>query len=195
MKKVYIDISGRINIFNLGFSLCISLLMPLFLLAGTSAFADDSAEHCIGCHESLSKGSHVHQAMSMGCLSCHSAIDATKMPHKKKNFSPRGLSGKQADLCFGCHDKAQFEKKTVHAAIMLGCSSCHDPHRSKNEKLLVSSMAQLCFSCHDRDSIVGSRSVHPKVSADSCISCHNPHASDTPRLLVSEEALRFVTKQ
>jgi predicted CXXCH cytochrome family protein len=74
--------------------------------------------------------------MGMGCASCHSALDAAKVPHKTTNKIAKGLSSAQPDLCYGCHDKTAFGKKTVHAAVGMGCTECHNPHSSKNVKLL-----------------------------------------------------------
>src|SRR3990172_8872292 len=158
----------------------LSFFIFLFMLGGP---AYSREVDCIGCHETLSSGKVVHQALSMGCPTCHSAIDANKIPHKTTNNRAKGLSSKALDLCYDCHDKAQFMKKTTHAALVLGCSSCHNPHSSMDSKLLVSSMPGLCFTCHEKDSVTGKNSAHPQVAGVLCTSCHNPHSTDTPQLL------------
>lgn len=163
-------------------------LLALMVLAfitfyhGTEALSDVD---CLMCHEQLQKEKVVHPAMQMGCPTCHSAIDAKEVPHKKTNKIAKGLSAEQPDLCFNCHDKGKFSKKTVHPALGMGCTGCHNPHSSKNVKLLNSEPPELCYNCHDKKNFEG-KTVHPPVVAGMCISCHNPHSTDTSRLLLSE---------
>jgi len=139
------------------------------------------------CHEPLSKGKVVHAAIQMGCPTCHTAIDASKMPHKKTNKIAKGLSSKQPGLCFTCHDKTKFGKKTVHAAIGMGCTGCHNPHSSKNAKLLISEQPQICYGCHDKKSFSGKKASHAPVAGGMCSSCHAPHSSDSGKLLLSPQ--------
>ena len=168
-------VSAALNIFASLLFLCV-----LFSYAG----AEDV--DCRVCHEQLFKEKVVHAALQMGCQTCHTAIDAKDIPHKKTNNIGKGLSAEQPDLCFGCHDKSKFQKKTVHAAVSMGCTGCHNPHSSKNAKLLVSELPDLCFNCHDKKSFMGKKTIHPPVMGGMCTGCHNPHASDAPKLLLSE---------
>lgn len=162
-----------------------SLMIVFAILAVALAQGRAGGEvDCLTCHEALAKEKVVHAALQMGCPTCHSGIDASEYPHKKTNTFTKGLSSEQPDLCYGCHDKSKFTKKTVHAAIGMGCTMCHNPHSSKNEKLLKSETPDLCYGCHDK-SMFTKKDVHPALSMG-CISCHNPHSTDTPKLLVSE---------
>jgi predicted CXXCH cytochrome family protein len=96
-------------------------------------------------------------------------------------------------------------KKNVHGAIARwGCTACHDPHASANEKLLLRAPNALCLRCHPR--ITGEHVFvafdgrpHPLEGKPdpsrpgkplSCLSCHSPHASDGQRLF-----WRGITKQ
>ncbi len=142
-----------------------------------------TAQSCADCHAELTADKTAHAAVAMGCESCHTAIDASDIPHKKKNKIAKGLSAEQPDLCFGCHDKAQFSKPNVHAALSMGCTSCHNPHASKHAKLLSSPMPDVCYSCHDRAAFM-KKNVHPPV-AIGCTACHQPHSGDIARLLNS----------
>lgn len=139
---------------------------------------------CSMCHGDLAKDKVVHAAVQMGCPTCHAGIDASDVPHKKTNAITKGLSSEQPDLCYGCHDKSKFSKKTVHAAIGMGCTGCHNPHSSKNAKLLVAESPAICFNCHDKNNFEG-KGVHPPVMGGMCLSCHNPHSTDTEKLLTS----------
>ncbi len=152
---------------------------------GATAFAAEV--DCLKCHAKLKAGKSVHAALDMGCASCHTGIDASKVPHKKTNNLPNGLSEDQPALCYGCHDKTMFEKKTVHAAIGMGCTACHDPHASKNPKLLKAEAPDLCFGCHDKKEFTR-KTVHAPVAGGMCLTCHNPHASNEISLLLKKPA-------
>jgi predicted CXXCH cytochrome family protein len=89
--------------------------------------------------------------------------------------------------CSTCHQKRGpflFE----HAAGREAFSTCHDPHGSSNDRMLVARTPMLCQRCH-----IGTR--HPSTIYDatafanknvrvigrSCVSCHsNIHGSNHP---------------
>lgn len=93
--------------------------------------------------------------------------------------------------CLMCH-KALSEGKVVHAAVMMGCATCHTgvdasqfPHVFKTTKKgLSSNPPDICFGCHDKGKFTGT-TVHAPVSMGMCTSCHNPHKSEAPKLLSS----------
>jgi len=153
-------------------------LASLFI-AAPPAFAEDE---CLQCHEELTQGKSVHAAVAMGCPTCHSAIDARTIPHKKKNKIGKGLSSEQPELCYGCHDQSRFTGKVVHAAVGKRCTGCHNPHASKNAKLLTAEPPYLCFACHDKAAFTR-RNVHAPLAKGQCTSCHAPHASENASLL------------
>jgi predicted CXXCH cytochrome family protein len=109
----------------------------------------------------------------MGCTACHN-------PHS----TPAGrlLKAEGNDLCFTCHDKAQFGKKVVHAAIGMGCTGCHVPHSSRNERLLIAAVPDVCMTCHDKTEF-SKINVHPPVASGMCLSCHSPHSTDQVAML------------
>ena len=174
------------------------------LLFAAASEAATPAIDCLQCHGDLERGKSVHPALAMGCETCHSAIDASDVPHKKKNKFPKGLSADQPDLCYNCHDKAMFTKKNVHPALALGCTTCHNPHASNAASLLIDSVGKLCVTCHEKQAkgthiMTGFAlgDTHPlqgradpaKPSRElSCISCHNPHSSARNKLFVNESA-------
>lgn len=158
------------------------LLSGLFIISDKAAYGEVD---CLMCHSDLAKKKTVHAAVQMGCPSCHSAIDAADIPHKKTNKIAKGLTSEPPELCYGCHDKTMFSKKTIHPALAMGCTSCHNPHSTDTAKLLVSDPPDLCFNCHDRKNFEG-KVIHPPVMGGMCTSCHNPHSQDAAKLLVSE---------
>jgi predicted CXXCH cytochrome family protein len=137
---------------------------------------------CLQCHEDLTKGKSVHAAVSMGCTTCHSAVDARDIPHTIKNKIARGLSSAQPGLCYDCHDSSSFKKKEIHGALGLGCTICHNPHSSRQDKLLRAALPDVCYACHDSAPFTR-KHVHPPVAGGQCTTCHFPHASDTASLL------------
>ncbi len=101
-------------------------------------------------------------------------------------FSFPGLAHAQLD-CKKCH-KYMATKKFVHAALQMGCESCHtEPHQkqSKFPKGLSSAVPDLCYGCHDKTKF-SMKNVHPPVAGGMCSSCHEPHTSDNPKLLLAE---------
>ena len=152
-------------------------------LAWTSA-ASPAEVDCLQCHRGLSRQKVVHAAMQMGCATCHGAIDASTVPHKVTGKIAKGLSAEQGELCLTCHDKAKFTKKVVHAPLGMGCTVCHDPHASANEKLLSAKPPELCTGCHVKGDYTG-KVVHAPVSGGMCTTCHDPHSADQPTLLAS----------
>ncbi len=89
------------------------------------------------------------------------------------------------ELCFQCHDKGMFTKKTVHPPVAAGmCTSCHNPHSTAAPKLLIAE--NICLTCHDQKAFTDGKDVHPPVAAGMCPSCHNPHSTDTQHLLKAD---------
>lgn len=170
----------------------IPLFTTLFLIALAllpAAAARAEGPDCASCHENLATGKSVHPAVLMGCASCHTAVDASTVPHKITNRNPKGLGAKMKDLCYGCHDKKNFQKTTVHGAMMLGCTSCHNPHVSDHARVLKDEIPGLCLQCHaDRlPQLTASNGAgHTHAATDRCSDCHSPHATDTPKLVLTK---------
>jgi predicted CXXCH cytochrome family protein len=97
--------------------------------------------------------------------------------------------------CVQCHADVAA-KKVVHAAVQMGCRTCHDqldatsvPHKSmgKAPKGLAAESPALCVKCHDKKLFEG-KLVHGPVAAGMCTACHDPHASNNVGLLTKEPA-------
>jgi predicted CXXCH cytochrome family protein len=121
----------------------------------------------------------------MGCATCHGAVDATDVPHKITNRNPKGLVAKMKDLCFNCHDRAPFQKATVHAAIVLGCTTCHNPHSTDHAHVLKEGIPRLCLNCHEERLTAQKGAPHAVAGNEACSTCHHPHATDSPKLVRS----------
>ncbi|OIP19954.1 MAG: hypothetical protein AUK51_00185 [Comamonadaceae bacterium CG2_30_59_20] len=86
--------------------------------------------------------------------------------------------------------------KTVHAAVHMGCPTCHEnldvrrvPHLNKGPfpKGLRAEVPALCISCHEQALFEGNM-VHAPVNTGLCLECHNPHSSNYPGLLKKKPA-------
>jgi predicted CXXCH cytochrome family protein len=115
--------------------------------AGTIVNPKKSPETCFQCHldkkaEFMLPYSHPVLSGKMTCGDCHD-------PHKGKATKGGGtqLNGKN-ETCFECH-KSQFGPFVFsHDAVREGCSTCHSPHGSVNQKMLTERNNTLCIKCH-----------------------------------------------
>ena len=79
----------------------------------------------------------------VSCSDCHN-------PHKGSVFKGGGstnMMGKN-EVCFQCHQAQRGPFVFQHEATREGCTTCHDPHGSVNQKQLVARNQILCLKCH-----------------------------------------------
>jgi predicted CXXCH cytochrome family protein len=151
------------------------ILACLALVAAPAALRAEGPQ-CLDCHPDKREGTVVHAAVEMRCGSCHEGTHAGEKPFPK-------LIAPLPDLCFNCHDKAAFDKRTLHAPVAGGlCGSCHDPHAGGLPRMLAASVPDLCFTCHDKEAWA-KKGAHARAAAVSCLACHDPHGSDAAFIL------------
>jgi len=133
------------------------------------------------------------------CTTCHDEIVAVRAPHPPAvddclachEFDRSGdrttveLVETGSTLCLACHDDfaadAEGAVASPHAPVVDDCSSCHDPHGTEFDALLVASPDRICLECHDAEA---TDSLHPiPVSRADCRSCHDAHGSENPHML------------
>jgi len=142
---------------------------------------------CLKCHTALSQphlqnwAGGAHATAGVSCPDCHKL-------HQGAEQKP---TGKQiAETCFGCHPEVQaetayFSRHPIREGKMT-CVSCHQPHGSANDRLLVATDTEaLCFKCH------GAKSA-PSLfehggGVEGCATCHRPHGSPFRDLLSAQE--------
>ncbi len=172
---------------------------------------------CLSCHEvrvnkDITRVKLTTSTPQSLCLSCHADKDATKLtgtvhppavrdcikchdPHvsDNKNQLLKPLSGdKGQNLCLDCHKQGLNvpEKGSRHAALDMGCDTCHVTHKTGEagkaefDFHLTKSSPALCLDCHDPKDAELQKAHHdqPFAKAD-CTSCHDPHQSAAPKLM------------
>jgi len=137
---------------------------------------------CLQCHEKtarMSWNAGTHEARNVACTNCHALMHAV---------SDRSSLSKATVLatCAQCHQqRASQQLRFSHMPLGEGkmeCTSCHNPHGSPNEKLLIaSSVNEVCFTCHaeKRGPFLWQ---HPPV-VENCSNCHDPHGTAHEKLL------------
>ncbi|HEV3510655.1 MAG TPA: cytochrome c3 family protein [Candidatus Sulfotelmatobacter sp.] len=83
--------------------------------------------------------------------------------------------------CLDCHaDHATGDH--VHAAVTLGCGSCHKVEKRQDVSYveLKPAKSSVCFECHEPASFLY---PHLPYASGMCTRCHNPHSSANPHLL------------
>ncbi len=115
--------------------------------AGTIVNPKKSPEACFQCH--LDKrsqfslpNSHPVLAGKISCVDCHDV-------HSGNAIRGTGAAlASQNDTCTSCHTQQKGPFVFEHRALKEGCVSCHNPHGSINQKMLVARDANLCLRCH-----------------------------------------------
>ncbi|MFN2377852.1 MAG: cytochrome c3 family protein [Candidatus Binatia bacterium] len=155
---------------------------------GTIVSATKSSETCYQCHldkrgdfalpysHPVGSGPLDLTTARMACADCHAL-------HEGDAVVGGGTSiQKQNDLCVSCHPAQRGPFVFEHEAMREGCISCHDPHGSVNQKMLVSRDASLCTKCHTQEQLpsanttflVGGRDHSSFLTRGTCYSagCH-----------------------
>jgi predicted CXXCH cytochrome family protein len=177
---------------------------------------------CLKCHktnEASFKRKHLNYPVAKTkCDSCHSThgsnkrgilYDEVHAPVAEKKCtqchlsasSPNSLRTKKQSitLCRQCHKDMidqTFNQNRVHWALTdkVACLNCHNPHGSKEKKLLAGSLTSTCGKCHSDTVTLQQWSIkNPKnkhlcepIKNGSCVSCHSPHAADNVLLITQK---------
>jgi predicted CXXCH cytochrome family protein len=106
-----------------------------------------SPETCFQCH--LDKRGemslpHAHPVLNgqVSCADCHD-------PHKGNAIKGGALNLATAnETCTECHTAQKGPFIYQHNAMLEGCTACHNPHGSVNDKMLIARDDNLCLRCH-----------------------------------------------
>jgi predicted CXXCH cytochrome family protein len=146
---------------------------------------------CLTCHadkDATQIQGHLHKPAAQDCLTCHD-------PHASgnKNQLLKSTSGDLKDnLCLSCHDQGTKvpEKGSRHAALDMGCNTCHTTHKTgaaptlENQFHLTKAAPALCLDCHDaKDQALQKAHQNQPFATANCLQCHDPHQSAAPKLM------------
>jgi predicted CXXCH cytochrome family protein len=134
----------------------------------------DSVQNDISEYQILKEKTYFHAPyLERKCKDCHA----------ENNIATFNTS--EQTICLSCHEAVLQKLKYTHGpAVSSGCYFCHNPHKSKYEKLLTFKKDELCFQCHDSNRILQTK-FHVSASAESCTECHSPHGSSNRFLLIN----------
>jgi DmsE family decaheme c-type cytochrome len=147
---------------------------------------------CLGCHrmgEQLYWDGSTHEGRGLACTSCHNPVD--KLSQRAQLNHANGVQ-----VCTSCHleQKSKIYRNN-HMPLRptgtpmdgdrgpwMDCSSCHNPHGSPTEHMLVrNSTPETCYTCH-ADKRGPFLWEHAPVNED-CGNCHDPHGSTRQAML------------
>jgi len=146
---------------------------------GTIVNPDKSPETCFQCHldkqaEFRLPHSHPVLAGHVTCTDCHD-------PHKGEAISAGGTQMEsQNETCLECHKLQRGPFVYEHEALREGCTTCHSPHGSPNQKMLRERNANLCLKCHAQQQttfgqiLIGGRNHAGSMARGTCwsVGCH-----------------------
>lgn len=105
-------------------------------------------ETCFKCHldkraEFSLPNSHPVLSGKMSCSDCHD-------PHSGDAIKGQGAMSLDDEnaTCTRCHTQEKGPFIFEHNAMREGCTVCHNPHGTVNQKMLVARDANLCVKCH-----------------------------------------------
>jgi predicted CXXCH cytochrome family protein len=158
---------------------------------------------CFTCHADKNpadiKGV-VHTPARRDCLKCH---DPHQSDNKFQLLKPSSGDAKE-NICLTCHTVGLNvpEKGSRHAALDMGCETCHVTHktgeRGKQEFdfHLTKATPALCIDCHDpKDAALQKAHQNQPFGTANCVQCHDPHQSAAPKLLAKYTHPPFADKQ
>ncbi len=111
----------------------------------------------------------------LGCPDCHELHEGPAV------LRGAGTLSGGNDGCLECHPAQRGPFVFEHEALRDGCTVCHEPHGSVNDKLLTERSAALCLKCHNQQQpaagdrlLIGGRSHGSELMRGTCFSvgCH-----------------------
>ena len=115
---------------------------------GTIVNPKKSPEACFQCH--TDKRAQFTLANSHGVLNGNMSCGDCHDPHEGNMIKGTGAASLESEneTCTKCHTAQKGPFVFKHNAMREGCTACHNPHGSVNQKMLVARDANLCLRCH-----------------------------------------------
>jgi len=110
--------------------------------------ARENPSNCLNCHTDVLaklKLQHHHPVLEgrVGCSDCH-----TMHGKDSRTTTIDELKGGQDTACLKCHKEVKGPYVFEHDAMREGCTACHAPHGSVQDKMLVGGQTTTCLRCH-----------------------------------------------
>lgn len=134
----------------------------------------ETSSLCMDCHKEKKAeislpSHHPIKEGKINCASCHS-------PHKSLAESFED-SDSLSQACVNCHTEKKGPFAYEHTPVVESCLTCHKPHGSVNQNLLVNKQPTLCLQCHI---IIPVEHEITSATYKTCTSCHmSLHGSNT----------------
>ena len=134
---------------------------------------EDPAVLCSRCHVGVKeafarRSNHPLSDGAVTCVSCHAFTGAGQA----------GIGHGGTANCYACHPEQSGPYLHEHPVTMSfavegsGCTECHDPHGSGNERLLVQKGSTLCLECHGIPPL--HQTQHSGLGTKlQCVECHS----------------------
>jgi predicted CXXCH cytochrome family protein len=159
---------------------------------GVGTIVNPTAETCYQCHldkrgEFALPNSHPIASGKMTCSDCHDPHSGDAIAEGSTNIAALNES------CVKCHTSQVGPYVFEHEASREGCTVCHNPHGSVNDKMLKARNANLCLQCHFQQNtstgqiMIGGRDHGSFLSRGTCWSAgcheavHGSHVSSSLR--------------
>lgn len=159
---------------------------------GVGTIIKPTAETCYQCHldkraEFSLPNAHPVASGKMSCSDCHN-------PHSGDAIAEGGTNlAAMNESCLKCHTSQGGPYVFEHEASREGCTVCHNPHGSVNDKMLKARNANLCLQCHFQQNtssgqiMIGGRDHGSFLTRGTCWSAgcheavHGSHVSSSLR--------------
>jgi len=161
-----------------------------------------SPDTCFQCHLDVRAQfqlPHHHPVLEgkVSCADCHNPHKGIAIKGAETNIQQTLKGGgiaflDQQETCFQCHTAQAGPFVFPHEAVRQGCTTCHSPHGSVNQRLLTERNATLCLKCHFQQQkfrgiiLIGDVDHSPFLPQGACWSagCHEAvHGSQVHPLL------------
>jgi predicted CXXCH cytochrome family protein len=108
---------------------------------------DRSPQVCFSCHLNTRGEFNLpfHHPVAEGKIRCSDCHEMHHGPAVRRGGSSLAL---ERETCGRCHPNQHGPFVFEHEAMREGCTICHSPHGSVNNKMLVQRNHTLCLKCH-----------------------------------------------
>jgi predicted CXXCH cytochrome family protein len=146
---------------------------------GTIVNPRRSPETCFQCH--LDKrgqfslpNTHPVLAGQVSCADCHDVHTGNAVRNGSALYIDNNAT------CTKCHIAQKGPFVFEHNATKEGCTSCHNPHGTVNQRMLVARDQNLCLRCHLEAAVPGAANVG-QLNANTILHAGHSHNSDIQR--------------